>query len=128
MASSYQQAEQPESFLRSAQMSRVQLLLPAESVRNVVEQLGQLERISFDDVSTASFIAGPSRLIVVVVALEWTQLTPDLNPFQRAWTGNLRLLDEMERRLRFLTGELEDAGMPVGLDRPRMALHEWSRV
>ena len=69
MASSYQQAEQPESFLRSAQMSRVQLLLPAESVRNVVEQLGQLERISFDDVSTASFIAGSSRLIVVL--LHW---------------------------------------------------------
>lgn len=67
MASSYQQAEQPESFLRSAQMSRVQLLLPAESVRNVVEQLGQLERISFDDVSTASFIAGPPRLIVVLL-------------------------------------------------------------
>jgi hypothetical protein len=38
------------------------------------------------------------------------QLNPDVNAFQRSFIGEIRRLDEMERKLRFLTTQTEKAG------------------
>lgn len=38
---------------------------------------------------------------------------PDTTPFNKTFTAQLRTLDELERRLRFLTEEIKDAEVPV---------------
>ena len=41
------------------------------------------------------------------------QLNPDVSAFQRKFTNEVRRCDEMERKLRFLSNELEKAGIEV---------------
>jgi hypothetical protein len=43
----------------------------------------------------------------------FSQLNPDVNPFQKTFVSDLRRLDNLERALRFLQGEIVDAGLPV---------------
>lgn len=40
-------------------------------------------------------------------------IDPDTTPFNKTFTAQLRTLDELERRLRFLTEEIKDAEVPV---------------
>lgn len=40
---------------------------------------------------------------------------PDTTPFNKTFTAQLRTLDELERRLRFLTEEIKDAEVPVSV-------------
>ncbi|KAF9271816.1 H(+)-transporting V0 sector ATPase subunit a, partial [Mortierella antarctica] len=40
-------------------------------------------------------------------------LNPDVNAFQRAFAGEIRRFDEMERQLRFFTSQIEKAEIPV---------------
>lgn len=82
-------AGQEESLLRSAQMSLCQFYIPQEIAHATTEELGQLGLVQMVD------------------------LNPDVNPFQRTFVSELRRLDEMERRLVFLTNEIRDADVAI---------------
>ncbi|POY70214.1 hypothetical protein BMF94_6797 [Rhodotorula taiwanensis] len=76
------EVSQYPSLLRSEHMSLVQLFCPIDIAHSTVESLGHLERIQFKD------------------------LNPDVNPFQRTYVSQIRRCDEAERRLRFLTQQI----------------------
>lgn len=41
------------------------------------------------------------------------QLNPDVNPFQRSFVGEIRRIDEMARRVRFFSGQVEKESVPT---------------
>ena len=69
----------------------LQLYIPADAAHATVAELGELEAVQFRD------------------------LDPDTSPFSKTFISDLRRLDEMERRLRFLSDEIHDAGVAVRL-------------
>ncbi|KAF8973431.1 H(+)-transporting V0 sector ATPase subunit a [Entomortierella lignicola] len=77
------------TFFRSEEMSLIQLYIPAEVAQPTVAELGELGLVQFRD------------------------LNPDVNAFQRAFVGEIRRFDEMERQLRFFTSQIEKAEIPV---------------
>ncbi|KAG0300065.1 H(+)-transporting V0 sector ATPase subunit a [Linnemannia gamsii] len=77
------------TFFRSEEMSLIQLYIPAEVAQPTVSELGELGLVQFRD------------------------LNPDVNAFQRAFVGEIRRFDEMERQLRFFTSQIEKAEIPV---------------
>ncbi|KAF9994869.1 H(+)-transporting V0 sector ATPase subunit a, partial [Modicella reniformis] len=77
------------TLFRSEQMSLIQLYIPAEVAQPTVSELGELGLIQFRD------------------------LNPDVNAFQRAFVGEIRRFDEMERQLRFFTMQIEKAEIPI---------------
>ncbi|CCM05773.1 uncharacterized protein FIBRA_08006 [Fibroporia radiculosa] len=74
--------EYPSSF-RSEQMSLVQLIVPTEVAHDTIAELGELGNVQFKD------------------------LNPDVNSFQRSFVGEIRRVDEMARRVRFFSSQIE---------------------
>lgn len=70
------------SLFRSEEMSLVQLFVPTEVAHDTVYELGQLGNVQFKD------------------------LNPEVNPFQRSFVGEIRRLDEMARRVRFFSSQI----------------------
>lgn len=77
------------SMFRSEEMKLCQLFLQSESAYCCVSELGELGVVEFRD------------------------LNPDVNAFQRKFVGEVRRCDEMERKLRFLQKEIEKAEIEV---------------
>ncbi|TRM59838.1 V-type ATPase, V0 complex, 116kDa subunit family [Schizophyllum amplum] len=71
------------SLLRSEQMSLVQLFVPTEVAHDTVAELGELGSVQFKD------------------------LNPEVNPFQRSFVGEIRRIDEMARRVRFFSTQIQ---------------------
>ncbi|CEL54550.1 V-type H+-transporting ATPase subunit I [Rhizoctonia solani AG-1 IB] len=71
------------SLFRSEKMSLVQLLVPTELAHDTVVELGELGNVQFKD------------------------LNPEVNPFQRSFVGEIRRIDEMARRVRFFNAQIE---------------------
>ncbi|KAL1659387.1 V-type ATPase, V0 complex, 116kDa subunit family [Schizophyllum commune] len=71
------------SLLRSEQMSLVQLFVPTEVAHDTVAELGELGNVQFKD------------------------LNPEVNPFQRSFVGEIRRIDEMARRVRFFATQIQ---------------------
>ncbi|KNZ63961.1 uncharacterized protein VP01_1080g15 [Puccinia sorghi] len=71
------------SLLRSEEMSLVQIFIPPDVAHPTVAELAKLGRVQFKD------------------------LNADVNPFQRTYVAEIRLLDEMTRRLTFFNSLLE---------------------
>ncbi|KAF7308230.1 V-type proton ATPase subunit a [Mycena chlorophos] len=71
------------SLFRSEQMSLVQLFVPTEVAHDTVAELGELGDVQFKD------------------------LNPNINPFQRSFVGEIRRIDEMGRRVRFFSSQIE---------------------
>ncbi|KAF7310053.1 V-type proton ATPase subunit a [Mycena indigotica] len=71
------------SLFRSEQMSLVQLFVPTEVAHDTVAELGELGNVQFKD------------------------LNPSINPFQRSFVGEIRRIDEMSRRVRFFSTQIE---------------------
>lgn len=71
------------SLFRSEKMSLVQLIVPTELAHDTVVELGELGNVQFKD------------------------LNPDVNPFQRSFVGEIRRIDEMARRVRFFTSQID---------------------
>ncbi|KAI0315651.1 ATPase V0/A0 complex subunit [Amylostereum chailletii] len=71
------------SLFRSEAMSLVQLFVPTEVAHDTVSELGELGNVQFKD------------------------LNPDVNPFQRSFIGEIRRVDEMARRVRFFAAQIE---------------------
>ncbi|KDR81953.1 hypothetical protein GALMADRAFT_240296 [Galerina marginata CBS 339.88] len=70
------------SLFRSEQMSLVQLFVPTEVAHDTVAELGELGDVQFKD------------------------LNPSVNPFQRSFVGEIRRIDEMGRRVRFFSAQI----------------------
>ncbi|KAJ3146206.1 H(+)-transporting V0 sector ATPase subunit a [Geranomyces variabilis] len=77
------------NLFRSEEMSLVQLYIPLEIAQPTVAELGELGHVEFRD------------------------LNPNVNAFQRAFVNEIRRLDEMERKLRFLEGQIHKADVPI---------------
>lgn len=71
------------SLFRSERMSLVQLFVPTEVAHDTVAELGELGNVQFND------------------------LNPSVNPFQRSFVGEIRRIDEMARRVRFFATQIE---------------------
>ncbi|PLW25622.1 hypothetical protein PCANC_26498 [Puccinia coronata f. sp. avenae] len=70
------------SLLRSEEMSLVQIFIPPDVAHPTVAELAKLGRVQFKD------------------------LNADVNPFQRTYVAEIRLLDEMTRRLHSTSAHL----------------------
>ncbi|KIY48257.1 V0/A0 complex, 116-kDa subunit of ATPase [Fistulina hepatica ATCC 64428] len=77
------------SLLRSEQMSLLQLFVPTEVAHDTVAELGELGDVQFKD------------------------LNPNVNPFQRSFVGEIRRIDEMARRVRFFEAQIEKEKHPI---------------
>lgn len=77
------------SLFRSEEMSLVQLYIPMEIAQQTVAELGELGEVQFLD------------------------LNPEVNAFQRTFVNEIRRLDDMERKIRFLQGQIEKAEIPI---------------
>ncbi|RDB24228.1 V-type proton ATPase subunit a [Hypsizygus marmoreus] len=76
-------ADEYPSLFRSEQMSLVQLFVPTEVAHDTVAELGELGNVQFKD------------------------LNPSVNPFQRSFVGEIRRIDEMARRVRFFSTQIQ---------------------
>ncbi|KAG8928109.1 H(+)-transporting V0 sector ATPase subunit a, partial [Tulasnella sp. 417] len=72
----------------SEEMSLVQLFIPTEVAHDTIAELAELGNVQFKD------------------------LNPEVNPFQRSFVGEIRRIDEMARRVRFFSGQVEKEGLP----------------
>ncbi|KAF9364518.1 H(+)-transporting V0 sector ATPase subunit a [Mortierella sp. NVP85] len=77
------------TLFRSEEMSLIQLYIPAEVAQPTVSELGELGLVQFRD------------------------LNPDVNAFQRAFVNEIRRFDEMERQLRFFTLQIQKADIII---------------
>lgn len=75
--------ENAGNLLRSEEMSLVQLYVPMEISQPTVAELGELGLVQFRD------------------------LNPDVNPFQRVFVTELRRMDEIERRILYLNPQIK---------------------
>ncbi|BFZ06435.1 hypothetical protein BsWGS_09473 [Bradybaena similaris] len=78
-----------ESLLRSEEMTLCQMFLQSEASYACVSELGELGLVQFRD------------------------LNPDVNAFQRKFVNEIRRCEEMERKLRFLEKEINKDGIPM---------------
>ncbi|CAO3618883.1 unnamed protein product [Mucor hiemalis] len=79
----------PSTLFRSEEMSLVQLYIPIEVAQPCVAELGELGKVQFRD------------------------LNPKTNAFQRSFVAEIRRLDEMERQCRFLQAQLAKSEIPT---------------
>uniref|UniRef100_A0A1B6H9J3 V-type proton ATPase subunit a n=1 Tax=Homalodisca liturata TaxID=320908 RepID=A0A1B6H9J3_9HEMI len=77
------------SLFRSEEMTLCQLFLQSEAAYACVSELGELGLVQFRD------------------------LNPEVNAFQRKFVNEVRRCDEMERKLRYLEKEIKKDGIPM---------------
>ncbi|XP_064102053.1 V-type proton ATPase 116 kDa subunit a 1-like isoform X1 [Macrobrachium nipponense] len=77
------------SIFRSESMSLCQLFLSSEAAYNCVSELGEVGLVQFRD------------------------LNPDVNAFQRKFVHEVRRCDEMERKLRYLEGKMKKDNIKI---------------
>ncbi|KAI8992299.1 V-type ATPase, V0 complex, 116kDa subunit family [Pilobolus umbonatus] len=70
-------------------MSLIGMLIPTEVVQPCIAELGELGKVQFRD------------------------LNPSVNTFQRKYVSEIRRLDEMERQCRFFQAQLQKSEIPV---------------
>lgn len=77
------------SWWRSEEMEYVSLILSDDAAHACIRELGQLGCIQFTD------------------------LNPDLTPFQRRYVAYIKRCDEIERKIRYVHGEVKKMSVPV---------------
>ncbi|GFO20327.1 V-type proton ATPase subunit a, partial [Plakobranchus ocellatus] len=78
-----------DALLRSEEMTLCQMFLQSEAAYACVSELGEIGLVQFRD------------------------LNPDVNAFQRKFVNEIRRCEEMERKLRFLEKEINKDGIPM---------------
>lgn len=53
------------------------------------------------------------REVGILGCIEFTDLNPDLTPFQRRYVNFIKRCDEIERKIRYVNGEVKKMGVPV---------------
>ncbi|KAI9299240.1 V0/A0 complex, 116-kDa subunit of ATPase [Neoconidiobolus thromboides FSU 785] len=86
------------SLFRSEVMSLIQIYIPFELAHTTVSRLGEQGEIEFID------------------------LNPEVNAFQRAFISEIRRLDELDRKLRFFASRVEKTDTPIA-PLPEFGLH-----
>ncbi|KAK2833177.1 hypothetical protein Q5P01_017066 [Channa striata] len=76
-------------LLRSEEMTLAQLFLQSEAAYCCVSELGEIGMVQFRD------------------------LNPDVNSFQRKFVNEVRRCEEMDRKLRFVEKEIKKANIPI---------------
>ncbi|XP_018419386.1 PREDICTED: V-type proton ATPase 116 kDa subunit a isoform X4 [Nanorana parkeri] len=76
-------------LFRSEEMTLAQLFLQSEAAYCCVSELGELGKVQFRD------------------------LNPDVNVFQRKFVNEVRRCEEMDRKLRFVEKEIKKANIPI---------------
>eukprot|EP00339_Tiarina_fusa_P009068 CAMPEP_0117024578 /NCGR_PEP_ID=MMETSP0472-20121206/18235_1 /TAXON_ID=693140 ORGANISM="Tiarina fusus, Strain LIS" /NCGR_SAMPLE_ID=MMETSP0472 /ASSEMBLY_ACC=CAM_ASM_000603 /LENGTH=823 /DNA_ID=CAMNT_0004731041 /DNA_START=18 /DNA_END=2489 /DNA_ORIENTATION=+ len=87
-------------ILRSKPMLLVQLYIQIEAAHDTIDELGKLGLVQFRD------------------------LNPDVNAFQRNFVNEVKRADEMERKLRYFEEELRKAGVWNLPERPPHVVYE----
>jgi len=77
------------SWWRSEEMEYVSLIMSEDAAHACIRELGQLGCIQFTD------------------------LNPDLTPFQRRYVAAIKRCDEIERKIRYVNSELKKMDVPV---------------
>lgn len=77
------------SWWRSEDMTYVSIIFSEEAALSCIRELGTLGVIQFTD------------------------LNPDLTPFQRRYVAFIKKCDEIERKIRYVNGEVKKMGVPV---------------
>ena len=77
------------SWWRSEEMEYVSLIMSEDAAHACVRELGQLGCIQFTD------------------------LNPELTPFQRRYVIYIKRCDEIERKIRYVHGEIKKMNVPV---------------
>ena len=77
------------TWWRSEEMTYVSLIVTEEAAQSCVRELGKLGCIQFSD------------------------LNPDLTPFQREYVNSIKRCDEIERKVRYVHGEIKRLGLTV---------------
>jgi len=77
------------TWWRSADMTYVSLIVSEEAAPTCIRELGVLGCIQFQD------------------------LNPDLTPFQRRFVTYIKRCDEIERKIRYVHGEIKSLNIPV---------------
>lgn len=77
------------SWWRSEEMTYVSLILSEEAAPACIRELG------------------------IMGCVQFTDLNPELTPFQRRYVTYIKRCDEIERKIRYLNGEVKKAGVPV---------------
>jgi len=88
------------SLWRSEEMSLVQLYIQRDAAHDTFDELGQLGRVQFHD------------------------MNPNVNAFQRNFVNEVKRCDDMERRLRFLRTELEKEEKTLRLGQTLLSVSE----
>jgi V-type H+-transporting ATPase subunit a len=83
-------------------MSLVQLFVPTEVAHDAVAELGELGNVQFKDVSKVLWM-----IFSFINSYLSCQLNPNVTPFQRSFVGEIRRVDEMARRVRFFSTQIE---------------------
>ena len=84
-------------------MSLVQLFVPTEVAHDTVAELGELGNVQFKDVIFVFLCI----YFALVSFYDFLKLNPSVNPFQRSFVGEIRRIDEMARRVRFFSNQIE---------------------
>lgn len=77
------------SWWRSEEMTYVSIILSEEAAPACIRELG------------------------VMGCVQFTDLNPELTPFQRRYVAYIRRCEEIERKIRFVNGEVKKMGVPV---------------
>lgn len=77
------------SWWRSEEMTYVSLIISEEAAPACIRELG------------------------VMGCVQFTDLSPELTPFQRRYVSYVKRCDEIERKIRYVHGEVKKLGVPV---------------
>lgn len=77
------------SWWRSEEMTYVSLILSEEAAPACIRELG------------------------VLGCLQFTDLNPELTPFQRRYVSYIKRCDEIERKIRYIAGEVKKLGVTI---------------
>lgn len=77
------------SWWRSEEMTYVSIIVSEDAAHSCIKELGQLGCVQFSD------------------------LNPDLTPFQRRYVSYIKRCDEIERKIRYCHGEVTRLNVPV---------------